>query len=387
MSANLFDLGARMRAAAERRPVPSAAYAPALPPNNAVAVTIEVDDNQLLLTATDGTMVESARGPRSLEALDRLGVGLTEVHRTLVVTDERTMSLLASMCRDQPRAASAPVIAWWDQRADHPGSGAVMLATEAARRRWTLGTSPAAEREVHTWLDWLSITAPLPGALLDLARAITAAGHTLPGLLDLAEGDTRSWDYHRKRIDQGRDWRATDTRTEAALGLATRSDAADLYDSLRLGDQLVALGASFTGTVVPGVVQHAGDGGLVVEAVRPLSRLRVGAEVQGWAGGPTDVVKDDHLLRSGVVSAAHVDTAGRLTLRVSDAVTRPAPFAVGSQVCLRPKAVEPVQQMRGRRQIKHRYRSDGNWLAGRGRPTPLRTDVPLDVVLAAADDA
>jgi hypothetical protein len=129
------------------------------------------------------------------------------------------------------------------------------------------------------------------------------------------------------------------------------------------------------------------DGGLVVEAVRPLSRLRVGAEVQGWAGGPTDVVKDDHLLRSGVVSAAHVDTAGRLTLRVSDAVTRPAPFAVGSQVCLRPKAVEPFQQMRGRRQIKHRYRSDGNWLAGRGRPTPLRTDVPLDVVLAAADDA
>jgi hypothetical protein len=43
-------------------------------------------------------------------------------------------------------------------------------------------------------------------------------------------------------------------RQEAALGLATPCDAAELYASLRLSDPLVATRESFSGTVVSGVV-------------------------------------------------------------------------------------------------------------------------------------
>src|SRR5690606_6122405 len=117
---------------------------------------------------------------------------------------------------------------------------------------FALGTSPEAERDLGTWLHWFDIDDAGPVALLRLARA-TTTGPALPGLLDCAGADSRSWDAFTKRLRK-QDWRRPDSRTDAALGLATRSDAAELFDSLILGDPLAAVAASFAGSVVCGTV-------------------------------------------------------------------------------------------------------------------------------------
>jgi len=283
VSAHLYELGLRLRAADDHRPAPVARYAPVLPANAAVAVMIERDGDTATVVATDGRETHRATGASALDALDALGVGISAVHRTLVVPDEQTLAALARMAREQHRAASAPVVAWWDQRADHPGTGAVISVVDAARARWVLGVPPHHERDLTTWLRWLHVKATGPRALLDLA-AVVAAGHTLPGLIEVfAEADTRSWQYHCKRIADGRDWRTADTRAEAALGLATRSDAAELYESLRLGDPLVAACAAFDGTVVPGTVRRADRDG---PGAQPVSG-GVGVERGACARAPS----------------------------------------------------------------------------------------------------
>src|SRR4051812_25928698 len=80
---------------------------------------------------------------------------------------------------------------------------------------------------------------------------------TLPGLTSLMEDDRAAWDLFAARLADARsnwDWRRRDNRREAALGLASRCDATELYASLRLGDPLIATRESFAGSVVCGVV-------------------------------------------------------------------------------------------------------------------------------------
>jgi hypothetical protein len=385
MSTALFDLGARLRALDSGVPTPIAHYSPALPINSPVAVTLTESGGTTALIATDGQQIVEGRGPRCLGALDELGVSMSPTHRTLVVADRSTVAALGRLARAHPQATAAPVAAWWDQRADHPGSGAVLIALEAARSRWALGAAPDQERDLTTWFAWLGIEGAGPTALLALARH-ASEGAVLPGLLDVAGTDTRSWDYHRERIEKGWDWRSHDTRAEAALGLTTRSDAADLFASLRLGDPLVAERAAWAGDIVPGFVRRADKGALVIDALRPVSRLRTGSRVQGWLGGPSQTNTSTHVLRSGVVAESTLRTDGQLSLTITDHTTSPHPFAPGSLVCLRPASVDARQQARGRSLMNTRHRKTGNWLAGRGTPSPLRTDVPLDVILAAAGD-
>ena len=386
MSATLFDLGMRLRAAHEQRPVARTHHSLALPPHGALAVVTAREDGVLTVSASDGEREASHSGEDALEALDEFAVSVDGVHRTLVVADHGTLRDLLSLALRSPERPCAPVIAWWDQRADHPGSGAVHMCIAAARARFALGTSPEAERDLGTWLRWFDIDDAGPAALLRLARA-TTTGPALPGLLDCAGADSRSWDAFAKRLRKGQDWRRPDSRTDAALGLATRSDAAELFDSLLLGDPLAAVAASFAGSVVCGTVTSATKGCFTVRADRPVSRLRPGARVAGWEGEPHDVQDSEARLRDGEIEAAVMGTDAALDIAVRDAVFRPSPLSVGDRVSLRARPVDPFQQQRARRNLSQRYRTAGNWLAGRGTPTPRRGNVPLDVVLAAADEA
>lgn len=386
MSETLYDLGARLRAAATGRPVRTSAYSPSLPLNAALAVATRREAGTVMIEATDGSTTRRETGHAALDALADLGARLTPVHRTLVIADRATLSDLTALARTAPAHEAAAVIAWWDQRADHPGTGAVHAVIDAARSRWTVGEAPAAERHLATWRTWLNVTTEGVEALLDLARH-TSGGRVLPGLLDMAEADTRSWDFHLARIAGGWDWRTTDTRRDAALGLATRSHAAELYDSLRLGDPLVASRAAHSGRVVQGVVTLHDDDHLVIEATRAISRLRTGEEVSGWLGGPENTDDDAPaiVLRSGRVQATTMSTSAVLTITLADTVCRPHRFAAGDLVTLRPRPVDSRQQQRSRSNLARRYKTTGNWLAGRGKPVSRRSDVPLDVVLAAAD--
>ena len=80
MSRALFDLGARLRAAHTGRPVPVAAYGPALPPTNALAVTVDHDGEHVYVNATDGTTTLAGTDRDGLTALADLGATLGPTH-------------------------------------------------------------------------------------------------------------------------------------------------------------------------------------------------------------------------------------------------------------------------------------------------------------------
>jgi hypothetical protein len=386
MSATWFDLGARLRAAHDGAPTQVAAYSASLPINAPVAVLTWREGGQIHIEATDGREVVAAAGPDALAALTGLGVRLGAVHRTLVVADRATVSDLAALARTAGHEESASVIGWWDQRADHPGSGAVHMVVPAARARWVLGVAPEREQQLGTWMEWLGVQTEGATGLLELAT-ITSGGPVLPGLLVMAEADSRSWKYHVERITtKGWDWRTSDTRKEAALGLATRNDATELFESLRLGDPMVAAREAWRGQVVTGHVVSHDDAHLVVEATAPLSRLRAGAEVAGWSGDPSRAEAAIQRLDKARIVSTSMSPAAVLTLVLTDCITRPGQFAPGQEVTLRPAPVSDTVQQRRRMGMSSRYSRSGNWLAGRGKPTVRRADVPFDVLLAAADD-
>lgn len=384
MSRAQFDLGARLRAAHASVPVPTAAYAPAIPPTNGIGVTVDTDGEHVYLAATDDTTGRTATGTdrNGLDALASLGATLTGTRRPVVVGTSRDLGTLTALARAYPDAPASPVIGWWDDRLDYPGTDAVHVVTDTARLRWTLGVHPDSEREVETWARWLGVTTTGPQRLLDLARR-TTSGPLLPGILHASILDTASWERYTKRLAAGRPWWIKDTRIDAALGLISRSHAAEWYESLRLADPLVALAAAHDGTLVTGTVTGRSDDGAVIAADRPLSRLRVGTKVSAWAGEPVNAGAVECL--TGTIAAATIDTAAQLTVSVSGIPRRHREAKVGTRLTLRPARVDPNMQANARRLAAAGYRRGTNWIAGRGNPVPRRGDVPLDIIVAAAD--
>jgi hypothetical protein len=57
----------------------------------------------------------------------------------------------------------------------------------------------------------------------------------------------------------------------------------------------------------------------------------------------------------------------------------------GQRLTLRPRAVDPNQQRSGRHELHRRYAARRSWLSGGSAPNPRRRDVPLDVVIGAAE--
>jgi hypothetical protein len=393
VSVALFDLGQRLRAASLSRPVPRSAFAPALPPTDPVAVTVTGTGDHALVRASDGKRVTAGSGPGALDALASLGVSLGPEPRTLVIADRSSLGHLVELARATDPAsgcaAAAAVVGWWDQRADHPGTGAVLDVTVACCARWVLGVPPALERQVEVWRQWLGVADHGPRGLLEIAAAVSA-GRTLPGLEAFAEDDRRSWEAFRRRLaapGSRWDWRARDSRREAALGLATRCDAAELYESLRLGDPLVATRESFGGTVVTGVLTAVQGRTLVeVRLDRLACRLREQTEVEGFPGFPRDLpAAGGAPLLHGRVSATRVTPDERLVLTIGDAVVRADPARRGQRLTLRPRSIDPRQQRSGRQELHRRYAARRSWLSGGAAPTPRRREVPLDVVIAAAE--
>jgi hypothetical protein len=129
VSVALFDLGQRLRAATVARPVARSTFAPVLPPIDPLAITVTGAGDGALLCAADGTRVTTATGSGALSALGELGVSIGAELRTLIIPDRDTPSRLLDLARAtdpaSPSAASAAVVGWWSQRADHPGSAAI----------------------------------------------------------------------------------------------------------------------------------------------------------------------------------------------------------------------------------------------------------------------
>lgn len=238
------------------------------------------------------------------------------------------------------------------------------------------------------WRRWLGVADPGPRGLLELAASVST-GTTLPGLDALAEEDRVTWDSFVARMTDatsGWDWRRRDSRREAALGLASRCDAAELYESLRLGDPLVATRELFGGTVVSGIITALPARSIFEVTLDQLTcRLRERTAVEGFAGYPRDLppaLTSTPLVR-GQVAATRVTPQEQLVVTIGDAILRSV--SIGQCITLRPRSIDPRQQRSGRQEIHRRYAARRSWLSGGAAPSPRRRDVPLDVVIAAAE--
>jgi hypothetical protein len=369
-------------------------YAPVLKPSSPVAVSVTGSGARVLVQATDGVRVLTSAPPEPLAALAELGVCLSGEPRTLVVTNRDTLSALLELATAidpaSDHAEVAAVVSWWAQRADHPGSSAVLNVTTACASRWVLGVPPAAERHIEVWRQWVGIANTGSEGLLQLAAA-ASAGRTLPGLETFAQDDRASWESFCSRMSDASlrwDWRTRDSRREAALGLASRCDAAELYESVRLGDPLVAPRESFSGSVVTGLISALPSRSVVMVTLDRLAcRLRDGAAVEGYPGYPRDLPATGQQTPCvrGLVGSSRVTTLERLVLTISDAALRPPLVRTGLRITLRPRLVDPRQQRSGRQELHRRYAVRRSWLSGGPPPTPRRRDVPLDVAIAAAE--
>ena len=378
----------RVRAAVTGVAAATTHYAPTLPPDSPIAL-VAGDQPHTFHVAADETDVEVGVED-VLEVLANLGATTErQTHRTLVVDRPTTLADLATLART-PRTPIpvAATLDWWTQRADHPGSGATRVLSRDLALRWTLALAPDTRPSLRDWNSALG-TNGLGGdastALIALHLAThLAAGHTLPGLLDSYTEDSRSWAWNRKSA--GNRWRPYDTRRDAALGLLTRSHATEHYASLRLGDPVIADAQTRTGTVVETTIVAVDEKHHTVQltAARPLIRHRVGTRLQAWSGNARTPQHEAPAL-VGTLTDLHVTATGTLDLTLGE-VVKPGRFTAGDELTLRPRQTDPFQQGSYRSMYHQHFGAGRNWLARTAAPTASRRPVPLDIIVAAADD-
>ena len=387
MTAEWYDLAQRLHAARSGQPVPRLLHAPVPRVARPLAVRARQHGRSVLVTvASPDTPAVSANDDDALAVLGDLGVRVTaEAWQTLVTDDPGTLPALVHLARradpDSPAGEVAAHVAWWADRGDFPGSGAVVRLLTGCRARWITGTVPEAEQHPATWRTWLGITDDGCGGLLTTLDRLTDAPPLT--LLDtLAEDDAWSWGRAQSEHTDGWDWRRPDTTSRAAIGLRARCDAADLYAAALLTDPLFRRRAVHTGHAVVGSATQPPNtrNRLTVLCERMDARLRTGNAVTGWTGAPGDTATDRF---HGTVSATGVH-AGRLALTLTGVTShRPDDSA---RVTLIPAAPSTGTMRAGRQRYSRLYGARRSWLTTGRTPTPTRRDVPLEVLVAGAED-
>jgi hypothetical protein len=391
VTAEWYDLGQRLYAARSGRPVPRLLGCPAALAGHPVAIRARQDRRARTVTITaaaPGWPEQTAAGEDALDLLGRLGVTITageDNWRTLVLADPATLPALAELALTagpySRHAAPAAHLAWWADRAGYPGTGAVIDIPAGCAARWITGTTPAAEKHAATWQAWLGTSGDGCAALLGLLFRLQDT-RPLELLSPVAKDDAGQWKAARSAYDDHRDWRRPDTPGRAAAGLQARCDAADLYEAALLSDPLWRRRAMHTGHVVTGTVTEATERGPVtIECDRMDARLRDGADIAGWTGEPGDTPAGNARF-TGNVTGTSV-RAGKLALVIfAGAKNRPA---AGRRVTVIPAPPRTGQIAQGRDRMAGLYGSRASWLTTGRRPPAARRDVPLDVIVATAD--
>lgn len=397
MSGALFDAALRVAAADAGTPVARLLHVPVLVRPCAVAVTARRAGKGVRVQAigADGAVHEGV-GAAGLAAIATAAGGPVDalaVGPTGVLSDAVTLPLLARLAgqHTDPARESAAVVAgsavagWWCERADHPGSGAVCELLPTTRQRWVLGVVPGQDTAV-LWRRALRIGGGTRAALR-WHRAVTA-GTGLPGLGVIAADDDWLLERYRDSVGAGRSWQVPESLGLAAQRLRSRCDAADVYSAALLDDPIWRARGVHTGHVLAGTVAvgaASGQGRVQVAAQRLDTRLRVGSEVVGWAGAPLDPMPGPGDRFTGAVTATAVEH-GTLVVTVGGL----------GRSGYRPTASEPVtvigappspSTIRSARMMLARlYKRRFSWLSQGATPEPVRRDVPLDVLIAAAED-
>ena len=386
MTVEWFDLGLRLHAAHTAQPAPRLTHSPIVTGHAPVAVRATHDGTTTTVTAATADHAPATATNRdALDLLADLGASITAPEPVTLLTDTTetlpALRRLSDLSRPgHSTEATAAYIGWCLDRADFPTGRAVADLIAAARARWALGTAPTAETNPATWRSWLNITDPSATGLLDLHAAITTAP-ALPSLTDLEEDDLYA--YSRAQADHANqiDWRGPDARARAALGLRSRCDAAEVYDSALLTDPAHRSRGVHTGHVITGTADaHPDRRTFTVRADRLDARTRPGHDVTGWTGTPTTPGET----LTGTVTATHADGDTLvLTIKHATAAETPNP---GDPITLHDLPVTPASQRWRRKRFGGLYKARRSWLTTGRQPEPTRRDVPLDVLVAGADD-
>lgn len=365
-------------------------HAPIVTTPQPVAVRAHRSGSRITVTATTpGTRAATAHDADALALLGDLGVRLSEPTPATLLTDQPgTLAALGQLARlatpNTDTDDAAAHIAWWLDRADFPHGRAVVHVPTACRTRWLTGASLDAEEHTDTWLHWLGLpTDPLPGLLALHARLLDVPPLTY--LDTLTADDLWTYEYSQTSHRDGWDWRRPETPARAALGLRERCDAADLYAAALLSDPLHRTREVCTGYVVTGTADDTGEDDalrrITITCDRLDARLRTGNDVTGWIGTPTTTTDQRF---SGTVTRTDA-RHGHLVLTLTG-TTGHKPTTPGVPLTLIPAPPSPRQQRDGRRRYRALYNARRSWLST-GRPaTTSRRPVPLDVLVAGAED-
>jgi len=387
VSADWYDLGGRLRAARCGQPIARLRHAPAPAPVTPVAVRARSTRHGVTVAAaTPSTGEEHATGTDALDMLRRMGVTLTApTAPTLVIEDGSTVAALHRLARAVGTAHRAEdvaaALAWYADRADYPHGRAVLAVPRACAARWYTGDVPDAERTAATWRRWLTVPDDTTTGMLTLAGIVTA-GDPLPYLDTLTEGDAYTWARAADDHTAGRDWRTPDTTARAALGLRDRCNAADLYAAALLTDPLARRRAVHTGHVTTGTAHMLDDRMRRVQVTCPRldCRLRPGTKITGWVGAP-ETIAPTWTATVETITA----TGGTLTITATGVTGAHARPTTGQTVALHAAAPDPWQQRRSRSAYLRLYADRRSWLTTGRTPTPTRREVPLEVLVAGAE--
>ncbi|OBK37195.1 hypothetical protein A5658_04360 [Mycobacterium sp. 1245111.1] len=398
MSAALFDLALRVRAREVGVPVPRLLHTSVPTRSARVAVWARQRGKgcRVWAVGADGA-VHSGSGSDGLAALARaagcvsgdLGEGATALidrPGTLRVLDALAVEHAdPTRCRDVAVAAGSSLAGWWVERSAHPGSGAVVDLLAVTRQQMMLGTVPGSD-DADAWRAALGVPHGIAG-LHAWWRAVSVLP-TLPGLEPTGEGDDWLLGVHQDALSKRASWNVPESLYVAAMRLQSRCDAADIHAAALLDDPLWRLRGVHTGHVCHGDVvvgAHDDQGRVVVRSQRLDTRLKAGVAVVGWPGDPLHQKPEPADRFAGeVVSTAVTE---HCELEVTIGGLRRTGYKPGAGEILTVVAAPPnPSTIRSHKRVKARlYKRRFSWLSQGVRPVPTRRDVPLAVLIAAAE--
>jgi hypothetical protein len=397
MSAVLFDLALRVRARELGVPVPRLLHN-AVPARTArVAVLARRGRGCRVWALGPDGGVQTGSGAQGLAALARAAGcadGDLRDGASALIEGPATLGVLQTLavahadptrCRSVAVAAGSSLAGWWVERAAHPGTSAVVDLLAVSRQQMMLGTVPGSD-DGQVWRAALGVPHGLAG-LQTWWRAVTV-GPTLPGLEPTRQDDDWLLGVHQDALSKRRSWDVPESLYVAAMRLQSRCDAAELYEAALLTDPLWRVRAVHTGHVCHGVVIAGAkdtQGRVVVRSRRLDTRLKARVAVLGWPG---DQIHENpsatDRFTGEVVSTAVKD--GQLVVSIGGLRRSGYKPAAGETLTVIPAPPNPSTIRSGRTVRARLYKRRFSWLSQGVRPVSSRRDVPLAVLIAAADD-
>ncbi|MBU8840166.1 MULTISPECIES: hypothetical protein [Mycobacteriaceae] len=388
MTVEFFDLAQRLYARQAGRPVLRMAQSLFTVAADAVCVDAHRDGDTVVATVCgSGSSSRTIRGGAAvLAALHTAGARFGgDTPCQLIIADPSTLAVLVGAARtlcgdgDPAVAEASAVVGWWQDRTGYPGTGAVVELLAHSRQRYITAGTPDDERTVAHWRRTLGIGSGVQG--LGAWAAAVGVGERLASLEPVIEDDAYTYGMAGASFAKGGDWTKPDSAPGAALGLRRRCNAAELWESVLLEDRLWRHRGVHTGHVAGGVTVGRDSTRFMVACERMDSRLREGASVRGWING-VDSFDRAWPFVGEVTATEAVDGTLHLTVAGVRAEAQPRD---GEWVTLMPAAPQPQRVNSALYSYRRLLMRSDSWIASGRTPSMSRRDVPLDVLIAAAE--